>query len=49
MELETVLTDCFWCGTAWEQGAYNRCPYCAATKEQGVMSYGATAVEPTDQ
>jgi rubrerythrin len=39
VEFETVLTDCFWCGTAWEQGAYDRCPYCAATKEQGVMTY----------
>lgn len=53
MDLESVLTDCFWCGTLWESGAYERCPRCAATVELGIITPDATGVaaaaEVTDQ
>lgn len=45
MDMEHVLVDCFWCGTAWDTGAYVRCPYCAATTEQGIIEYGSNGGE----
>jgi hypothetical protein len=50
MDMETVVTDCFWCGTLWETGAYDRCPSCAVTREQGLITPTAAAAnQVTDQ
>lgn len=52
MDFESVLTDCFWCGTLWESGAYDCCPRCAATVDLGIITPDATVVaaaEVTDQ
>lgn len=52
MDMETVVTDCFWCGTLWETGAYDRCPSCAVTREQGLITPDGTAAaadQVTDQ
>jgi len=38
MDMEQVLTDCFWCGTLYEKAAYNRCPGCSTTVEMGVIN-----------
>jgi hypothetical protein len=27
--MEKVLTDCFWCGEAYELGVHGRCPKCS--------------------
>lgn len=45
--METILTDCFWCGEAYDIGLHKRCPQCstdvnnqssAASGEDGTTS-----------
>lgn len=52
MDHEQVLTDCFWCGTLYEKGAYQRCPGCSTTTELGVINITdapASEEQVTDQ
>jgi hypothetical protein len=42
--MEKVLTDCFWCGEAYELGVHNRCPKCSTDIDSKAAASGENEI-----